>query len=143
MSKSPTGAPCINVAGGAWGIASNSQNHEAAWTFNKYLTSTEATNILISEPLRSIPGRISSVPLWNETAAEGGLPPANVAVFAEQMEVAHAAPYPPYWQDYGQAWDNIVVPFLDGSVEEIATEMLAAFSDEVNRIIDQEMAALS
>jgi ABC-type glycerol-3-phosphate transport system substrate-binding protein len=115
---------------------------EAAWTFNKYLTSTEATNILISEPLRSIPGRQSSVPLWNETASEGGLPPANVGVFAEQMEGAHAAPYPPYWQDYGTAWNNIIVPLLDGTVDDDPATTLAEFDTEVTRIIDQNMASL-
>jgi multiple sugar transport system substrate-binding protein len=143
MPKSPSGEPCINAAGGAWGIAANSLNPEEAWTFTKYLTSTEGTNILISEPLRSIPGRKSSVPLWNETAAQGGLPPANVGVFAAQMEGAHGAPYPPYWQDYGQAWNNIVVPLLDGSVDESVDEMLAAFGDEVERIIEQNMDSLT
>ncbi|HXF64250.1 MAG TPA: extracellular solute-binding protein [Caldilineaceae bacterium] len=142
MPKSPTGESCINAAGGAWGIASNTVDVEAAWTFNKFLTSTEATNILISEPLRSIPGRRSSVPLWNETASSGGLPPANVEIFAEQMEIAHAAPYPPYWQDYGRAWDNIIVPYLNGSVEDDAATTLQAFSDEVTRIIEQNMESL-
>jgi ABC-type glycerol-3-phosphate transport system substrate-binding protein len=142
MPKSPTGAPCINAAGGAWGIATNSADVEAAWTFNKYLTSTEATNILISEPLRSIPGRKSSVPLWNKTASSGGLPPANVVVFAEQMEGAHGAPYPPYWQDYGQAWNNIVVPLLNGTVDDDPAATLQEFSDEVTRIIEQNMDSL-
>jgi multiple sugar transport system substrate-binding protein len=142
MPKSPTGESCINAAGGAWGIATNTADVEAAWTFNKFLTSTEATNMLISEPLRSIPGRQSSVPVWNETAAEGGLPPANVGVFAEQMAIAHAAPYPPYWQDYGLAWDNIVVPLLDGTVDDDPATTLEEFSAEVARIIEQNAASL-
>ena len=78
MPKSPTGASCLNAAGGAWGIAKNSKALEAAWTFNKFLTNTDSTNVLISDPLRSIPGRKSSVPRWNETAAKGGMPPKNV-----------------------------------------------------------------
>ncbi len=142
LPKSPTGASCLTAAGGAWGIAANSAHPEEAWTFNKYLTSTEGTNILISEPLRSIPGRQSSVPLWNETAAQGGLPPANVGVFAEQMTEAHAAPYPPYWQDYTTAWDNIVVPMLDGSVDESPAETLAYLEEEMNRIIEQNQDSL-
>ena len=142
MPKSPTGEPCINAAGGAWGIATNSADVEAAWTFNKFLTSTEGTNILISEPLRSIPGRQSSLPLWNQTASSAGLPPANVAVFGKQMENAHAAPYPPYWQDYGQAWNNIVVPLLNGTVDDDPATMLKEFSDEVTRIIGQNQASL-
>jgi multiple sugar transport system substrate-binding protein len=142
MPKSPSGAPCINAAGGAWGIAKNTVDAEAAWKFNKYLTSTEATNILISEPLRSIPGRKSSVPLWNETAAKGGQPPANVGVFAKQMDGAHAAPYPPYWQDYGQAWNNIVVPVLNGTTDEDPAAVLKQFNEELTRLIDQNKASL-
>ncbi|MCC6457815.1 MAG: extracellular solute-binding protein [Caldilineaceae bacterium] len=142
LPKSPSGEPCINAAGGAWGIAANSVDADAAWTFNKFLSSTEGINILISEPLRSIPGRQSSVDLWNQTAAEGGLPPANVAVFSEQMQGAHAAPYPPYWQDYGQAWDNIIVPLLDGTVDDDPSATLEEFGAEVTRIIDQNMASL-
>ncbi len=142
MPKSPSGAPCINAAGGAWGIAKNTKDLEASWKFNKYLTSTEGTNILISEPLRSIPGRKSSVPKWNETAAQGGLPPENVEVFAKQMEGAHAAPYPPYWRDYANAWTNIIVPTLNGTVDEDPAETLKAFSEEVSRIIDQNQASL-
>lgn len=142
MPKSPSGAPCINAAGGAWGIAKNTKDLEASWKFNKYLTSTEGTNILISEPLRSIPGRKSSVPKWNETASQGGLPPENVEVFAKQMEGAHGAPYPPYWRDYANAWTNIVVPTLNGTVDEDPAETLKAFSEEVSRIIDQNQASL-
>jgi multiple sugar transport system substrate-binding protein len=143
MPKSPSGASCVNAAGGAWGIADNSPNKDAAWTFNKYLTSTESTNILISEPLRSIPGRQSSVPLWNQTAAEGGLPPANVGVFPAQMEGANAVAYPPYWQDYGLAWNNIIIPLLDGTVDADPAATLEEFSAEVTRIIEQNMASLA
>lgn len=142
LPNSPLGSSCINGAGGAWGIAHNTVDLEAAWIFNKFLTNTESTNILISEPLRSIPGRKSSVPLWNEVAASGNLPPANVSIFASQMETGHAAPYPPYWQDYGGAWNNIVVPFINGSVEMNASQMLTDFSTEVERIIEQNMASL-
>lgn len=142
MPKSPTGASCINGAGGAWGIAQNTKDLNAAWTFNKFLTSTESTNVLISDPLRSIPGRISSVAKWNETAAQADLPPANVGIFPAQMESGQAAPYPPYWQDYGGAWNNIIVPLIDGSVDTDAAQVLGEFSDEVSRIIEQNMASL-
>ena len=80
-----TGAPCLNAASGAWGIAKNSKALEAAWTFNKFLTSTDSNHVLISDPLRSIPARKTAVPRWNETAAKGGMPPKNVAVFGKQM----------------------------------------------------------
>ena len=137
MPLSPAGNNCINAAGGAWGIASNTQNLEAAWTFVKFLTSTESTNTLISEPLRSIPGRQSSVPLWNETAAQGGLPPSNVQVFPAQMAGANAAPFPPYWRDYSNAWANMIAPMIDGVTADGPEVVLPAFQDEINRIIQQ------
>jgi multiple sugar transport system substrate-binding protein len=137
MPLSPSGQSCINAAGGAWGIATNCKHVEEAWTFNKFLTSTESTNVLISEPLRSIPGRKSSVPLWNQKAAEGGKPPLNAPVFAKQMDIANAAPFPPYWQDYGNAWGNMIGPLIDGAVTDEPETVLASFQDEVNRIIQQ------
>ena len=96
--------------------------------------------MLISEPLRSIPGRKSSVPLWNEKAMEGGLPPANVAVFATQMDIANAAPFPPYWQDYGNAWNNMIAPMIDGVTADGPDVVLPAFQEEVNRLIAQSQA---
>ncbi|MBE0698092.1 MAG: twin-arginine translocation signal domain-containing protein, partial [Anaerolineaceae bacterium] len=135
MPLSPTGASCINAAGGAWGIAANSKSIPDAWTFNKFITSTESTNVLISDPLRSIPGRKSSTDLWNKKAAEGGKPPKNAAVFGKQMEIANAAPFPPYWQDYGTAYNNILVPLIDGPATEEPEAVLAKLEEEVNRII--------
>ncbi|MCU0500364.1 MAG: extracellular solute-binding protein [Anaerolineae bacterium] len=143
MPKSPTGASCLNAAGGAWGIAKNTKALEAAWTFNKFLTNTDSTNVLISDPLRSIPGRKSSVPRWNETAAKGGMPPKNVAVFGKQMPEAAGAPYPPYWQDYGTAWNNMIVPLLSGPSDADPAKVLADFDAELKRIIDQNKASLS
>jgi len=141
MPLSPDGNSCINAAGGAWGIAANCEHVEEAWTFNKYLTSTESTNILISDPLRSIPGRKSSTEVWNKKAAEGGMPPKNAAVFGKQMEIANAAPFPPYWQDYGNAYSNMIAPLIDGAVDDEPETVLANFQDEVNRIIKQFSAA--
>lgn len=141
MPLSPDGNSCINAAGGAWGIASNCEHVQEAWTFNKYLTSTESTNILISDPLRSIPGRKSSTEVWNKKAAEGGMPPKNAAVFGKQMEIANAAPFPPYWQDYGNAYNNMIAPLIDGAVDDEPETILANFQEEVNRIIKQFSAS--
>lgn len=135
LPKSPSGESCITAAGGAWGIAANSEHPEEAWIFNKYLTSTEANIILISEPLRSIPGRKSAVPAWEEAAAEGGLPPENVSVFAEQMPSAWPQAFPYYYQDMDQAWNNIIIPYFNGVAEADAETVLQEFQDEVNRII--------
>lgn len=141
LPLSPSGQSCINAAGGAWGIAANSQAVEETWKFMKYLTSTEGTNTLISEPLRSIPGRKSSADAWTKTAEEGGKPPLNVSVFAEQMNIANAKPFPPYWQDYGAAYDNLIVPLLNGATDDSPETVLETFHTEVQRIIDQHNAS--
>ena len=136
LPLSPDGNATIGAAGGAWGIAANSEYPEEAWTFNKFLTNTESTIILISDPLRSIPGRKSAVPAWEAAAAEGDLPPDNVEAFAEQMSLAYDEPFPPYWQDMDQAWSNIVMPFFNGVTDQSAEEVLQQYQDEVNRIIE-------
>jgi multiple sugar transport system substrate-binding protein len=141
MPVSPAGKSCINAAGGAWGIAANSKYVPETWTFMKFLTSTESTNDLISDPLRSIPGRKSSAERWNQVAAEGGQPPQNVGAFSKQMEVANAAPFPPYWRDYSNAWGNMIVPFLDGTIADAPETVLSQFQDEVNRIIKQNQSS--
>jgi multiple sugar transport system substrate-binding protein len=136
-----TGRRAISAAGGAWGIGANSAAVEEAWNFNKHLTSTESTNILISEPVRSIPGRQSSVAAWNEAASRSDLPPENVEIFAEQMADAWAQPFPLYWKDFDVAWTNRIVPLLNGG--EGTTDVagtLAQFQEEVNGIIAQSGA---
>lgn len=133
MPLSNDGKSCINAAGGAWGIAANSKDPESAWTFNKFLTSTESCIDLISDPLRSIPGRKSAVARWNEVAAKGGLPPKNVAVFAKQMDIANAKPTPTYWGVFGTVWANMIDPLINGTTDDDPATVLKNAQDEVNR----------
>lgn len=129
-----TGKRAVTAYGGAWGMAETAG--EAAWEFLKHLTSTESAIILISEPLRSLPGRKSAVPAWLETASKGGLPPEHVEVFADQMEEAWAPYFPPFYNDFVIGWTNRIVPLLsggEGNVDVAAT--LAQFQQEVNDII--------
>ena len=114
---------------------------EEAWQFNVHLTSTESTNILISEPVRSIPGRQSSVATWNEAAGRADLPPENVEIFGEQMKDAWAQPFPVFWKDFDVAWSNRIVPLLNGGEAETnVADILAQFQEEVNGIIAQSGA---
>ena len=129
------GRRAVSAAGGAWGIAANSEYKEVTWEFNVHLTSTESTNILISEPIRSLPGRKSSLPAWNEAASREDLPPRNVEVFAQQMEDAYAEPFPVYWKDLQNIWFNRVAPLMQGGEDQDIGESLQKFQDEVNEII--------
>ncbi len=129
------GRRAVSAAGGAWGIAANSEHKEVTWQFNVHLTSTESTNILISEPVRSLPGRKSSVPAWNEAASREDLPPRNVEVFAQQMENAYAEPFPVYWKDLQNIWFNRVAPLMQGGEDLDISDALAKFQSEVNEII--------
>ena len=130
------GRRAVSAAGGAWGIATNSDHVEETWQFNVHLTSTESTNILISEPVRSIPGRKSSVPAWTAAAAREDLPPRNVEVFAEMMEDAYSAPFPSYWKDLETIWFNRVAPLISGGDPTLdVAESLGKFQDEVNELI--------
>ncbi len=136
LPRSPSGGSCVAAAGGAWGIAATSTNTEAAWVFNKYLTSTEATNVLICEETRSVPGRKTSLPRWNEVASSGGKPPANVAAFQTQMDRAVDAPYPPYWQDYGTIYNNLLAPLISGPSDADPEQVLQELDTELKRIIE-------
>lgn len=138
MPLSPSGQSCISAAGGAWGIAANTKEVKASWAWLKYLTNTESTNILISDPLRSIPGRKSSAKQWDAVASEGGLPPKNVTVFSKQMEIAHGEPYPAFWQSFANTWANQVVPLLDGTTDDDPAAVLKSVQDETNRLIEQQ-----
>ncbi len=130
------GRRAVSAAGGAWGIAANSEHQEITWQFNVHLTSTESTNILISEPIRSIPGRKSSVPAWQEAASRGDLPPRNVQVFADQMEDAYAEPFPVYWKDLQNVWNNRIGALVSGGGDDLEVEeVLTTVQNEVNDII--------
>ena len=138
MPTSNDGKSCINAAGGAWGIAANAKDVEASWKWIKFLTNTESTNVLISDPLRSIPGRKSSAKRWDEVASEGGLPPKNVTTFSKQMEIANAGAYPAFWQAFGNAWANTIDPLLNGTTDDDPAAVLKNFEDEVNRLAKQQ-----
>ncbi|MCX6049274.1 MAG: extracellular solute-binding protein [Chloroflexi bacterium] len=140
--KGSTGKRAISAAGGAWGIAANSKATEQAWAFNKFLTSTDSTNKLISEPVRSIPSRQSSVPAWNKAASAANASPKSVHIFADQMTDAWAQPFPAFWKDFDVAWTNRIVPMLNGGegADTDVAGVLTQFQDEVNTIIKQSGA---
>ena len=136
MPKGTTGRRGITPAGGAWSIASTSEHPEEAWEFIKFLTSTESTNILISDNVRSIPGRQTSVPRWVEKASENELPPENVEIFSEMMLDAYEIVYPAFWSDYKIAWANLIVPAIVGGEGVLGpAEALAQMEDQCNAAI--------
>ncbi len=99
MPKGPTGKLPLSEAGGAWSIATNSKHPDEAWAWIKFLTSTASDDILISEPVRSMPGRKSAVPLWVKTAKSAGLPPAHASVFADILPYSFNVASVPYYQE--------------------------------------------
>jgi len=99
MPKGPTGKLPLSEAGGAWSIATNSKHPNEAWTWIKFLTSTASDDILISQPVRSMPGRKSAVPLWVSTAKSANLPPAHASVFADILPNSFNVPSVPYYQE--------------------------------------------
>lgn len=136
MPAGTSGRRGITPAGGAWAIAANSEHPDEAWEFLKFLTSTESINTLISDNLRSIPGRQSSVERWVEVASQGDLPPANVGIFADMMGDAYEIVYPPFWGDYDIAWNNLIVPAIVGGDGVLGpAEALAAMQEQCNNAI--------
>ena len=130
LPRGSSGLSSVSAAGGAWGIAPTTEDVDVAWEFLKYVTSTESTNILISQNLRSVPGRLSSVPLWNEVAASELWKGRYVRVFPEQMlEDAINWAYPIFWTEYSVAWNNRVIGVFEGSDP---AEALRLIEEEAN-----------
>ncbi len=140
-----TGMREVSAAGGAWSIGVHTKNPDEAFALGDYLSSTKALHTMISEPVRSIPGRKSAVDLWVKNATAGGLPPANVSVFARQMEDEICAePYPPFWQDFDIVWVNRIPPlvFGGGDSEIEVRGQLEIAQEEIQDLIDEYWAGV-
>ncbi|MGC9335452.1 MAG: extracellular solute-binding protein [Anaerolineae bacterium] len=134
-----TGMRGVGAAGGAWSVGVSTAHLDEAVMLCDHVTSTESCNILIAEPVRSIPGRKSSVDLWVKNATSAGLPPANVEIFARQMEEKMAdEPYPPFWKDFNVVWGNRIPPMVygGGDTEIDVREQLESAQEEVQEVID-------
>ncbi len=134
-----TGMRLVSGAGGAWSVGVNTKNLDEAAKFCDHVASTESCNILIAEPVRSLPGRKSSAELWIKNATEGGMQPANVGIFARQNEEKIAAePYPPFWKDFQVVWSNRIPAMLygGGDAEVDVREQLALVTEETQAAID-------
>jgi ABC-type glycerol-3-phosphate transport system substrate-binding protein len=133
LPKGPTGRRPISPAGGAWSIAATSKHPNESWEWIKFLTSTESTNILISEPTRSIPGRQSSAKEWVRVAKSGKQPPAHVQVFANTMKEAFPVPTVPYYNELATITANYVGAIFNSKKPVAAT--LAKWQQDGNAAI--------
>jgi multiple sugar transport system substrate-binding protein len=133
LPKAPTGRRPISPAGGAWSIAANSKHPHEAWEFIKFLTSTRSAEILISEPIRSIPGRKSAVPKWVKTVKSAKLPPRHAGVFASQMSQAFKVPTVPYYNELTTITGNYVNAML--VTNKSVKDMLPRWEKDVNEAI--------
>lgn len=143
--NSKTGMRALSAAGGAWSVGVHSDHPDEAFLLCDWVSNTAALQKMISEPVRSIPGRKSAVDLWVQNATAGGLPPANVEVFARQMEDEICVePYPPFWQDFDIIWNNRIpsLVFGGGDQELDVREHLTLMQEEIQDVIDRYWAAV-
>ena len=135
IPKGSTGKRFVTPAGGAWGIAATSKFPDQAWTFIKFLSSTESTNILVSQPVRSVPGRKSSSSVWEKAVATGGLPPQNAKIFPTMLQDdALSVTYPAFWKEFETIWNNRAGGIFTGTpVEQALTTMEAEVNDLLKR----------
>ncbi len=135
IPKGSTGKRFITPAGGAWGIAATSKFPDQAWTFMKFLASTESINIMVAEPVRSVPGRQSSASAWEKAVASGGLPPQNAKIFPTMLqEDAISVSYPAFWKEFDQIWTQRAGGIFTGTPVE---EALATMEAEVNELLQR------
>lgn len=130
----------VSSTGGHWSINAATEHPEEAWRFLKYLTSTEANEIMISRHLRSLPGRRSAVAEWLRSAEVAGSP-KSAHVFVETVE-RHAAFVPPvlyFWDDLLPIVSRYMNEVLNGqmdvrvALEQIEREGNAAIADVLAR----------
>ena len=135
LPRGSTGLTSVSAAGGAWGIGTNTEDLDVAWEFCKYITNTESTNILISNNLRSVPGRLSSVPRWEEVAGTDIWKGRYVQVFPEQMlNDAINWSYPVFMGEYDSAWNARIIGVFEGNDP---AEALRLIEEEANAAADR------
>lgn len=107
LPRGSTGRREIAAAGGAWGISTDSANPDLAWELISYLSDRERLNTFISEPLRGIPGRISSAEDEATMAARSRQPPRNFKILSDQfLTDAYEITWPAFWSEYETIWNN-------------------------------------
>lgn len=131
LPKGPTGKREVSAAGGSWVIPPTSKNQAAAWTFTKYLAGKDAQQVLIVDPLRSIPGRQSSAEEWSAKAKSSNEPPKSIEVFPQQMqEDAVAWSFPKFWTEFDTIWANRIATLGTGGDP---AKILAQIQDDTNK----------
>jgi len=131
LPKGTTGKREVSAAGGSWVIPPTSKNQVAAWTFVKYLASRESQQVLIVDPLRSIPGRQSSAADWSAKAKSSEEPPKSIEVFPQQMrEDAVAWAFPKFWTEFDTIWANRIATLGAGGDP---AKILAQIQDDTNK----------
>ena len=131
LPKGTTGKREVSAAGGSWVIPPTSKNQVAAWTFTKYLASKPSQQVLIVDPLRSIPGRQSSAKEWSAKAKASNEPPKSIEVFPQQMqEDAVAWSFPKFWTEFDTIWANRIATLGTGGDP---AKILAQIQDDTNK----------
>lgn len=115
MPKGPTGKRAVSTAGGAWGISANSTQQDAAWTFIKFMTSTNMQN-KVNGPQGSVPGRKSAVKGWLDLLGSTK-PPSNLSAVTQELEPNNAVnwSYPTYYSSFVTIWANLSQSIFNGS----------------------------
>jgi multiple sugar transport system substrate-binding protein len=131
LPKGTTGKREVSAAGGSWVIPPTSKNQAAAWTFTKYLASKASQQVLIVDPLRSIPGRQSSAADWSAKAKSSNQPPKSIEIFPQQMqEDAVAWAFPKFWTEFDTIWGSRITTLGAGGDP---AKILAQIQDDTNK----------
>jgi ABC-type glycerol-3-phosphate transport system substrate-binding protein len=131
LPKGTTGKREVSAAGGSWVIPPTSKNQDAAWTFTEYLASKASQQVLIVDPLRSIPGRQSSAADWSAKAKSSNQPPKSIEIFPQQMqEDAVAWAFPKFWTEFDTIWANRITTLGAGGDP---AKILAQIQDDTNK----------
>jgi multiple sugar transport system substrate-binding protein len=127
------GKRTVSAADAGASLTKQTKQPAAARQWITFYTSTQSLTTMISDPVRTFPGRKSAAERWEQVALGGGLPPKNVASFGAAMADAYPMPNLPYYQEVQMLGDAPLAAILNDGAPIVAT--LAELDQKANAII--------
>ena len=107
LPRGATGHLAAHSTGGAWAIGRGVRARDLAWELVKHLSSRDSMELLVSLPVRNLPGRVSATNLWLESLRAIGVP-GHPEVFPKTAVNSYPLHPVPWWLDYEDAYDELM-----------------------------------
>jgi ABC-type glycerol-3-phosphate transport system substrate-binding protein len=129
LPKGSVGRRASYATGSGWGLAQSAKDREGAWKLLRHLSSRDSLEILVALPVRSLPGRVSAVPLWQAgLEAMGTLEHPEAIVGAASDGFPHRQAV--WWLNYQDAFGDLMPAVWGGQRK--AADVLPELEKRVN-----------